>query len=363
MPLIVEGSRVPARWLERKPAGRIVPIDSRSTNPDSIRIALINNMPDAALEDTELQFFDLLDEASGNLPVVVKLFSLTGVPRTDRGMRHLNSFYSPLEELWSAQFDALIVTGTEPQQTNLRQEHYWTALADVLDWAQQNTTSTILSCLAAHAGVLHADGLQRQKLSDKRFGVFDFSVSPDHYLMRSVGQTVSFPHSRWNEIPSDALKSAGYTVLSESADAGVDCFIKRRGKSLFVHFQGHPEYSEDTLLKEYRRDIKRFLREERPIYPGYPFGYFDEASIKLLCKFQERALRNPTEEVIAAFPEKQILAKLRRAWKTSSILVYRNWMKHVFRERVRPSTYCAVQSGHSTVIGEREDCMKESMRI
>ena len=46
-------------------------------------------MPDAALEDTELQFFELLDIASGDVPVLLKLYSLTGVPRTDRGQRHL----------------------------------------------------------------------------------------------------------------------------------------------------------------------------------------------------------------------------------------------------------------------------------
>jgi len=54
------------------------------TPTEHLNIALINNMPDAALEDTELQFFDLLDEASGDLPIYLKLYSLTGIPRTDR---------------------------------------------------------------------------------------------------------------------------------------------------------------------------------------------------------------------------------------------------------------------------------------
>lgn len=38
-------------------------------------------MPDAALEDTELQFFALLDDASGDLPIYLKLYPLTGIPR------------------------------------------------------------------------------------------------------------------------------------------------------------------------------------------------------------------------------------------------------------------------------------------
>ena len=71
MPLIIEGGRVPPRWAEQKslrPAGFG---DSR-TGKDCVRIAFMNNMPDSALEDTEVQFFELLDVASGNIPVVAR---------------------------------------------------------------------------------------------------------------------------------------------------------------------------------------------------------------------------------------------------------------------------------------------------
>ena len=39
-------------------------------------LVLVNNMPDAALEDTELQFFELLDAASGETPIFIRLCSL-----------------------------------------------------------------------------------------------------------------------------------------------------------------------------------------------------------------------------------------------------------------------------------------------
>src|SRR5260370_41830546 len=142
MPLIVDAAQVPTRWLERKPAGRVVQINSRVTRTEFVRIALINNMPDAALEDTELQFFELLDAASGDVPVLLKLYSLTGVPRSDRGMRHLNSFYFSIDNLWDSQFDALIMTGTEPQQPNLRQEQYDTTLTHVLEGARRKPDRT-----------------------------------------------------------------------------------------------------------------------------------------------------------------------------------------------------------------------------
>src|ERR1700689_2429687 len=121
MPLFIEG-RVPSRWEEKGKSRPAVSIDSYGKRAESLSIALINNMPDPALEDTELQFFELLDIASGDLPVYIKLYSLTGIPRTDRGERHLNSFYFPFDDLWKNQFDGLIVTGTEPRCPNLCEE-------------------------------------------------------------------------------------------------------------------------------------------------------------------------------------------------------------------------------------------------
>jgi len=39
-----------------------------------VNLALIKYMPDSALEDTELQFFELVDIASGDLPVIHQSF-------------------------------------------------------------------------------------------------------------------------------------------------------------------------------------------------------------------------------------------------------------------------------------------------
>lgn len=292
----------------------------------AIRVALINNMPDAALEDTELQFFDLLDAASDDTPVVVKLYSLTGVPRTERGMRRLNSFYYGLDDLWNNQFDALIMTGTEPQQPSLRQEPYWGNLANVLDWAERNTVSTVLSCLAAHAGVLHSDGIERCRLSDKRFGVFEFPNAGDHGLTRSMGEKIRFPHSRWNEVRADALQSCGYTILTQSAEAGVDCFVKQKRQSLFVHFQGHPEYQAHTLFKEYRRDIKRYLRHERETYPTAPVGYFGEEATNCLTDFRQKTAADRNEGAMNNFPETFLTGSLQNGWRASAVSVYRNWL-------------------------------------
>ena len=157
----------------------------------------------------------------GEIPVRLKLHSLTGVPRGERGEQHLDGFYFSTDDLLNSRFDAVIMTGTEPRQANLRNEPYWSALTSVLDWAESNTVSTILSCLAAHAGVLHSDGIDRHPLSDKQFGVFDFARAANHQLTAGYGERVRFPHSRWNEVRADELTACGY--------ARADSIKRRRG--------------------------------------------------------------------------------------------------------------------------------------
>src|SRR6202050_5744625 len=335
MPIVIDGGRVP-KLLALKGRARSGRPASKQT--DYIRIALINNMPDSALEDTEIQFCELLDTAAGDIPISLKLFSLPELPRSDGGQRHLNNFYFDINELLNGRFDGVIMTGTEPRQPDLRDEPYWPVLAKVLDWAETNTASTVLSCLAAHAGVLHSDGILRHRLSDKKFGVFEYQNIRDHALTAGGENAIRIPHSRWNEVRADALRSCGYEVLLQSAQAGVDLFVKKKRDSLFVHFQGHPEYGTRTLLKECRRDIKRFLRGERETYPNTPHGYFDTAATKLLSEFQDKVTANPREELLTEFPETTVASALRETWQASAASVYRKWLQYLISRKAEASS-------------------------
>jgi homoserine O-succinyltransferase len=337
VPLIINDGHIPDHWTAHQ---SLRPANSATANVwengvsnRCVKIALINNMPDAALEDTESQFFSLLEAAAGNLPVFVYLYYLPDVPRGDRIQDHLARFYRQSDELWRQRFDGAIITGTEPRQRNLRDEPYWNTLAAVFDWAEHHTASTVLSCLAAHASVLHSDGINRHPLPDKQFGVFDYKRIGKHELTVGLPRVMRFPHSRWNEVLPDALISHGYDVLDQSDTAGVNLFIKKKGDSLFVHFQGHPEYGSHTLLKEYRRDIRRFLRQERPTYPSLPHGYFDTSATNLLEDFRTRAEAQRAEETLSAFPESRITDTLKNSWCASALAIYRNWLQFIIARK------------------------------
>lgn len=301
-------------------------LDSACT--DSIKIGLVNNMSDEALKPTERQFISLLDSASDDMPIQLYLYTLPGVPRNGLTTSYINSRYSSIEHLWNAQLDGLIVTGREPMAANLSDEPYWDSFTRVLGWAQENCHATVFSCLAAHAAVLHMDGIRRVKRNDKVFGIFECARVSDHPLTAGIASQFRLPHSRWNGLPEEELTDCGYKVLTRSADAGVDTFVKQQ-KRLFVFFQGHPEYESDTLLREYRRDVGRYIKGEAPRYPLMPKSYFDEATVEELTALELKALAGRSEDLL---PELNAILgnkKIENTWRSSAAGIYRNWLGHI----------------------------------
>jgi homoserine O-succinyltransferase len=304
---------------------------SRSGDNQPIVIGLVNNMPDAALRTTERQFCSLLSVASGNIPVCLRLFYLPELPRQSWGRSLVHQCYEDISKLWAIHLDGLIVTGTEPCAAALVDEPYWPTLTKLVDWAEDHTVSTIWSCLAAHAAVFHIDGIDRRPLREKLSGIFDCTKAEDHRFMVRAPSRWCVPHSRYNEVPRKALVSKGYQILSQSPDAGADIFVKQRN-SLFIFFQGHPEYDPGALLREYHRDSRRFLAGKRTNYPEMPHNYFDNQTGNALTEFRERALRNPGIDLLSSFPA-VAEEKLVHAWREFAVQIYTNWLSYLVERR------------------------------
>jgi homoserine O-succinyltransferase/O-acetyltransferase len=295
---------------------------------DCVTVGLINNMPDAALKSTERQFVDLMHESTHNTAVRLLLFSIPEVPRSATARHDMTGRYRGVSELCDTHLDGLIVTGTEPSSANLKDEPYWEALGQIIEWAHEHAVSTIWSCLAAHAAVLRTDGIERQLLPEKCSGVFDCKVIDRPPLTRGVGTSIGVPHSRLNDLPERALKSCGYRILTRSDVAGVDLFVKQK-RGFHIFFQGHPEYDANSLLGEYRRDIRRYLRGERDYYPAAPQGYFDEQATTWVDAFRECALADRHENLIKAFPMRELAARLPNRWRSAAAAIYENWFDYL----------------------------------
>ncbi|HEX4409290.1 MAG TPA: homoserine O-succinyltransferase [Xanthobacteraceae bacterium] len=312
--------------------------------PNCVTIGLVNNMPDSAVEATERQFTNLVRVASSNIIVVLRLFAIPEVPRAPTMRATMAERYRDIAELWDAPLDGLIVTGTEPRATNLAEEPYWDNLTTLVDWAREHTSSTIWSCLAAHAAVLHADGIERRPLKEKRSGVFDCHLAMPHPMTEHFPAPLRVPHSRYNDLSEAELAASGYHILTRSLEAGVDAFVKQDG-SFFLFFQGHPEYDADTLLREYRRDAVRFLSGERQSYPPTPADYFTAEGLEIAEAFAALARAKQSGELAASFPKDVLEASLKREpglaegglaerglaepWRAAAVGVYQKWVAYL----------------------------------
>lgn len=340
MPVLIDIDANDHHLFSRAPSGDAAAKASSESRVDCLDIGLINNMPDSALMSTERQLFDLLGAAAGRLVVRMHFYTMQTTPRSDWGRDYVRRYYRRTNDLLNESLDGVIVTGAEPRAASLTEEPYWTPLTQVMDWARENTVSSIFSCLAVHGAVLHMDRVERHALPAKCIGVFTQTKATDHALTHDVPATFKTPHARWNEVQEGALVSCGYCVLTKSAEAGVDCFVKQQKKSLFVHFQGHPEYDTQSLLGEYRRDMGRFLRGENEVCPTIPRGYFDTEAEEILTAFRRKALSDRCPEFFADFPADRLAKDLRNVWHQPARRIYRNWLLYMASQRAgrtRPS--------------------------
>jgi len=292
-------------------------------NESELTIGLINNMPDSGLKATERQFMRLVQSAAGKTRVRFHCFSLPSVPRSRRAREHIDKDYRDITELRRLPIDALIVTGAEPLTAALPEERYWREFVDLVDWARTNTRSTIWSCLAAHGAVLHLDGIGRQRLPQKCSGIFDCAKLCDDWLIDDLPSSIKVSHSRLNEIRERDLASRGYSILTRSAQAGVDIFV-RELESRFIFFQGHPEYDALSLQREYMRDIARFLAGERKDYPAMPVSYFDAATEEVLARFEAHARAERKAELAAELPGLMLRPGVPAGGAAATL--FRNWL-------------------------------------
>ena len=300
--------------------------------PNTLHIGLLNNMADSALASTERQFFRLFGAALTNQRVCWHFFSLRNVARGETGSLHLiHNNYGSAADLYNTPLDVLIVTGAEPRQSDLRQEAYWSELATVFDWIDREGPPAVFSCLAAHAAILHYDGVERSRLPHKRCGLFDHIVTPQHPYTASLPKRVAVAHSRWNEVPADVLSDAGYEILTYASEAGADLFTKRRRNRL-LFLQGHPEYDEDALPREYRRDVRRYLSGASDSYPDRPLYCFTPKETRALVRFRERALRERNERLIDEFP---VVYGRRLSQPAPMAPVFGSWLQQIGQPRSR----------------------------
>ena len=232
--------------------------------------------------------------------------------------------YRPVNDLYENPPDALIITGTEPKFRCMEDEPYWTDLSRLIGWAVESVPSVLSSCLASHAALQVLDGLRREPLPAKLSGVFAQDVHGDHVLAMGLRPGVEFPHSRLNDIPLETVLRHGLRPVVASPETGWTVLTRRTDAGDLVLFQGHPEYSRTTLLREYRRDVRRYFEGVLDRHPDIPAGYLNSSGVALLEAFRrecENGASSPDD-----FPFDSAVDQISPDWTDGSITLVQNWL-------------------------------------
>ncbi|NOS89463.1 MAG: homoserine O-succinyltransferase [Methylococcaceae bacterium] len=297
-----------------------------------LHIGLLNMMPDAALEATERQFFRLVGACNQIVQFHVHPFTVAGLPRGPEAQAHIDKYYETFDTIKRDGLDALIISGANVTHPSLPEEDFWQPLMEVVSWAKDNVASVLCSCLATHAVIQYCYGIERTRLPAKRWGVFAHKlIDRNHPLVAEINTRFDVPHSRFNEIFQADMERCGLKVLAASKTAGVHLAVSPDGFRL-VFFQGHPEYDDISLLKEYKREVLRFYRGETDDYPPFPENYFNEQAQQIFTDYKQH-VRNArqTGSTLEVFPEALVLEHIDNTWKDTAKAVFNNWLGKIYQ--------------------------------
>lgn len=333
MPLVAHSS-LPAFEKLRQRGEKVLTLkDALHQDIRELHVGLLNMMPDAALIATEIQFMRLVGSCNQIAQFFVHPFTVEGLPRSKETRDYIDHYYNSFAEIRSMGLDALIVTGANVSNPSLDQEPFWEPLKEVIGWAQENVTSVLCSCLATHALVKHLYHIEREPMPAKLWGVYPhFIVHNEHPLLRDINTRFDVPHSRFNAVYREPLERAGLTILIESDVAGVHMAVSPDQYSL-VYFQGHPEYDSNSLLKEYKREVHRYINGERDDYPQPPEHYFS-ADAAAIAERHRQAVLEAVEKNSPPplFPEAQLEPLLDNTWRDTTKSIINNWLGLVYEK-------------------------------
>lgn len=291
MPIVIPEALPASKILSQE--NIFVMNDERASNQDirPLKIIILNLMPNKI--ETETQLLRLL----GNTPIQLDIILLKTATYESKhtSSDHMESFYKTYDEIKEHKYDGLIITGAPVETMEFEEVSYWEELTKILEFSKTNVTSTLHICWASQAGLYYHHGIKKYEQNKKVFGVFEHEIlTKTHPILRGFDDEAFIPHSRHTTVlKEDIEKIDELDILLHSNDSGVCLVASKDGKQVYI--SGHVEYDEDSLKKEYFRDVDKGLDIE------IPKNYFRDND-----------------------PKKDIVVR----WRSSAHLLFANWLNY-----------------------------------
>jgi homoserine O-succinyltransferase len=266
MPIVTPEITEDSEFYERLSiSGAAVIAEGQAMHQDArpARIGLLNLMPAPVMEETELRWMRFISHTVLQIEPVLLKFDDDCREKSGSSREHILQRYRPFSEVKEHGLDGLIITGDNQELSvdgrslmPFEDLNYFKQLTEAVDWAGENVSSTIFSCLASHFALYGRHGINRKFSGQKTFGVFRHNVVDRNSQMTfAMDDTISAPHSRWGQVDVEDLinndvnpvavsNQVGWLLAEEPNETG--------GSDIYL--QGHPEYWRSDLHQEYLRD-------------------------------------------------------------------------------------------------------------
>ena len=260
MPLNIPDGLPAFNVLQRENIFCISNTEAQHQDIRPVRILLLNLMPKKI--ETEIHLLRMLSNSP--LQINVELLRIDARPSQSTPIEHMDNFYKNFEQIVDEKYDGMIITGAPLGQIPFAEVHFWDDMQRILDWTVTHVSSVMFLCWAVQAAMYHLYGIEKQLLSKKLFGVYPHRlVQPLAPIVRGFDDVFYAPHSRYAEVPTDALAVlTDIDIIADSPIAGPYVMAHKDGRHLFV--TGHSEYEPHCLKDEYARDLAAHLNPELP---------------------------------------------------------------------------------------------------
>ncbi len=276
MALIIDKKLPAFAFLKREQVAEISTERAEKQDIRPLEIGILNLMPSAVVERTEVQLLRLL----ANTPLQIRpTFVYFDTHKSHSKQDHFDTFYRTIAEVKERGLDGLIITGANLENSVFEDVFYWNELTGFMDWAREHITSTIFSCWASQAKLYHEYDIAPRSYKAKQFGIFVHQVhhESDSPFVAGMDDEIFIPHSRWRGVErTDIAGKKDLEILVESTEVGPHLIVGRAGREIYA--QGHPEYYRNDIAEEYFRDKAGGIAINRPIN-YFPNG--DEAKTPL----------------------------------------------------------------------------------
>ena len=133
------------------------------------------------------------------------------------------------------------------------------------------------------------------------------------------------------DVSQQGMEAAGLKILATSREAGVHMAVSD-DEFKYVFFQGHPEYDKNSLLKEYKREVVRYLSGELQTPPPMPEFYFSAEAEDIAQRFLKQAQEAHASGLpMPGMLEDELDGLLDNTWGDTAKALVNNWLGLVYK--------------------------------